>query len=117
MGSWPRNYCVRQGPRRSTASCVVYHANMDSRATSSEGTHNQYSQSMLLGYILGKMAATAPEKGQEEDAVHGVFASDDRDDLSMAYTPGVARVCTAIADQPDLASTYTWVANTVAVVS
>jgi hypothetical protein len=30
---------------------------------------------MLLGYILGKMAATAPEKGQEEDAVHGVFAS------------------------------------------
>jgi malate dehydrogenase (oxaloacetate-decarboxylating) len=42
---------------------------------------------------------------------------DDRDDLSMAYTPGVARVCTAIADQPDLASTYTWVANTVAIVS
>ena len=39
------------------------------------------------------------------------------DDLSMAYTPGVARVCTAIADQPELAHTYTWVANTVAVVS
>ena len=38
-------------------------------------------------------------------------------DLSMAYTPGVARVCTAIADQPELAHTYTWVANTVAVVS
>jgi len=42
---------------------------------------------------------------------------DSRDDLSMAYTPGVARVCTAIADQPELAGTYTWVANTVAVVS
>ena len=42
---------------------------------------------------------------------------DGREDLSMAYTPGVARVCTAIADQPDLAGTYTWVANTVAVVS
>ncbi len=40
-----------------------------------------------------------------------------RDDLSMAYTPGVARVCTAIADKPELAGTYTWVANTVAVVS
>jgi Malic enzyme, N-terminal domain len=40
-----------------------------------------------------------------------------RDDLSMAYTPGVARVCTAIADQPELAGTYTWMANTVAVVS
>src|SRR6201991_1434180 len=39
------------------------------------------------------------------------------DDLSMAYTPGVARVCTAIADQPELAHAYTWVANTVAVVS
>jgi malate dehydrogenase (oxaloacetate-decarboxylating) len=39
------------------------------------------------------------------------------DDLSLAYTPGVARVCTAIADQPELARTYTWVANTVAVVS
>ncbi len=38
-------------------------------------------------------------------------------DLSMAYTPGVARVCTAIADQPELAHAYTWVANTVAVVS
>jgi len=40
-----------------------------------------------------------------------------RDDLSMAYTPGVARVCMAIAEQPELAGTYTWVANTVAVVS
>jgi malate dehydrogenase (oxaloacetate-decarboxylating) len=39
------------------------------------------------------------------------------DDLSLAYTPGVARVCTAIADQPELAHTYTWVANAVAVVS
>jgi malate dehydrogenase (oxaloacetate-decarboxylating) len=24
-----------------------------------------------------------------------------RDDLSMAYTPGVARVCLAIAEQPE----------------
>jgi malate dehydrogenase (oxaloacetate-decarboxylating) len=39
------------------------------------------------------------------------------DDLSMAYTPGVARVCEAIAAEPDLASDYTWVANTVAVVT
>jgi malate dehydrogenase (oxaloacetate-decarboxylating) len=40
-----------------------------------------------------------------------------RDDLSMAYTPGVARVCSAIAEQPELAGVYTWVSNTVAVVS
>ena len=39
------------------------------------------------------------------------------DDLSMAYTPGVARVCSAIAEQPELAGVYTWVSNTVAVVS
>src|SRR6202012_5202459 len=37
--------------------------------------------------------------------------------LAMAYTPGVARVCTAIADAPELATDYTWVATTVAVVT
>jgi malate dehydrogenase (oxaloacetate-decarboxylating) len=41
----------------------------------------------------------------------------DAEGLSLAYTPGVARVCTAIADEPALASAYTWIANTVAVVS
>jgi malate dehydrogenase (oxaloacetate-decarboxylating) len=40
-----------------------------------------------------------------------------RDDLSMAYTPGVARVCLAIADDPDLAYDYTIKRNFVAVVS
>ena len=42
---------------------------------------------------------------------------DDRAALAMAYTPGVARVCSAIAERPELASEYTWVGNTVAVVS
>ena len=41
----------------------------------------------------------------------------DRAALAMAYTPGVARVCSAIADEPELASEYTWAGNTVAVVS
>ncbi|NUS56970.1 MAG: NADP-dependent malic enzyme [Streptomycetaceae bacterium] len=40
-----------------------------------------------------------------------------KDDLSLAYTPGVARVCTAIAENPELVNDYTWVANTVAVVT
>jgi malate dehydrogenase (oxaloacetate-decarboxylating) len=40
-----------------------------------------------------------------------------RDDLSLAYTPGVAQVCEAIAAEPDLVHDYTWVANTVAVVT
>jgi malate dehydrogenase (oxaloacetate-decarboxylating) len=40
-----------------------------------------------------------------------------RDDLSMAYTPGVARVCLAIAEDPAKAFQYTIKRNTVAVVS
>jgi len=42
---------------------------------------------------------------------------DGRDDLSMAYTPGVARVCEAIAEDPARHDEYTWVANTVAIVT
>ncbi|WSA22366.1 NADP-dependent malic enzyme [Streptosporangium subroseum] len=41
----------------------------------------------------------------------------DADDLALAYTPGVARVCSAIAENPELAKDYTWVSNVVAVVS
>ena len=40
-----------------------------------------------------------------------------RADLSLAYTPGVARVCTAIAQEPDLVYDYTWKSHTVAVVT
>jgi malate dehydrogenase (oxaloacetate-decarboxylating) len=40
-----------------------------------------------------------------------------RDDLSMAYTPGVARICTAIHDEPAKAWNLTIKGNTVAVVS
>jgi malate dehydrogenase (oxaloacetate-decarboxylating) len=40
-----------------------------------------------------------------------------RDDLSMAYTPGVARVCMAIAEDPQLVWNLTIKKNTVAVVT
>ena len=40
-----------------------------------------------------------------------------RDDLSMAYTPGVARVCLAIKDDPERAFTLTMKRNVVAVVT
>ncbi|WP_417135175.1 NAD(P)-dependent malic enzyme [Rubneribacter badeniensis] len=40
-----------------------------------------------------------------------------REDLALAYTPGVAEPCRAIADDPDAAYAYTMKANTVAVVS
>jgi malate dehydrogenase (oxaloacetate-decarboxylating) len=38
-------------------------------------------------------------------------------DLSIAYTPGVAKVCTAIKDEPQLARTHTWTGRLVAVIS
>ncbi|WP_059012211.1 NAD(P)-dependent malic enzyme [Streptomyces specialis] len=41
----------------------------------------------------------------------------DADDLSLAYTPGVARVCSAIAEQPELVHDYTWKSQVVAVVT
>ncbi|MEO7351683.1 MAG: NADP-dependent malic enzyme [Marmoricola sp.] len=44
-------------------------------------------------------------------------ALDGPEELSMAYTPGVARVCQAIAADPDLADDYTWISNTVAIVT
>ena len=40
-----------------------------------------------------------------------------REDLSMAYTPGVALVCEAIAADPSMSQHYTWVPNTVAIIS
>ena len=40
-----------------------------------------------------------------------------REDLAIAYTPGVAEPCKVIAEDPEAAYTYTMKANTVAVVS
>jgi malate dehydrogenase (oxaloacetate-decarboxylating) len=56
-------------------------------------------------HVGGKMAivATVPLTGKDE--------------LSLAYTPGVARVCEAIAADPEMTQHYTWVPNTVAVVT
>ncbi|MEU1403458.1 NADP-dependent malic enzyme [Streptomyces sp. NPDC005728] len=50
-------------------------------------------------------------------AVQATVPVRDKDDLSLAYTPGVARVCTAIAEQPDLVNDYTWKSSVVAVVT
>ncbi len=41
----------------------------------------------------------------------------DRAGLSLAYTPGVAQVCEAIAEDPALAYSYTWKANTILIVT
>jgi len=49
--------------------------------------------------------------------VKGKMAVKTRDDLSMAYTPGVARICMAIHHDPEKAYTLTIKQNTVAVVT
>jgi malate dehydrogenase (oxaloacetate-decarboxylating) len=54
---------------------------------------------------------------QGKMAISPTVSLSSRDDLSLAYTPGVARVCEAIAEDPSLYADYTWTANTVAVVT
>ncbi len=49
--------------------------------------------------------------------VHSTLPLVDRASLSLAYTPGVAEVCTAIAADEELARRYTWRSRLVAVVS
>ncbi len=49
--------------------------------------------------------------------VNSKFVIRNRDDLSRAYTPGVARVCMAIADDPSAARNLTIKRNTIAVVT
>ena len=54
-------------------------------------------------------------KGKIE--THSKCPIKNREDLALAYTPGVAEPCKAIAQDPDAVYTYTSKANTVAVVS
>jgi len=49
--------------------------------------------------------------------VRSTVPLESREDLSLAYTPGVARVCLAIAADRALAYDYTWKSNSVAVVT
>jgi malate dehydrogenase (oxaloacetate-decarboxylating) len=50
-------------------------------------------------------------------AIRGRVSVETRDDLSMVYTPGVARVCMAIEEDPEKAWPLTIKGNTIAVVS
>ncbi len=67
----------------------------------------------LLGW--SDRTFTLHEGGKVE--VLPLCAVGDRHELSMAYTPGVARVCKAIEADPRLAHTYTIKRNTVAIVT
>src|SRR3989440_4628531 len=50
-------------------------------------------------------------------AVASTVPLNTREDLSLAYAPGVAEVCRAIAADESLAEEYTWVSHAVAVVT
>ena len=58
---------------------------------------------------------TLHEQGKME--VRSTVPLGDRDDLAAAYTPGVARICEAIASETDLVYDYTWVGGCVAVIT
>ncbi|PWR70172.1 NAD(P)-dependent malic enzyme [Methanospirillum lacunae] len=68
-----------------------------------------------------------PDIGQDSLALHAAHSGkleirskvplSSRDDLSRAYTPGVAEVCRRIADDPDTVWKYTLKSNTIAIVS
>ncbi|WP_298408505.1 malic enzyme-like NAD(P)-binding protein [uncultured Chloroflexus sp.] len=65
----------------------------------------QVSDRVFLAHLGGKLATQSR------------VSLKTRDDLSLAYTPGVARVCRAIADDPEKVYSLTWKGNSVAVVS
>lgn len=65
----------------------------------------------------GKKALTAHKEWNGKLETISKTPVNDRDALSIAYTPGVAEPCKVIAKDPSAAYTYTIKANTVAVVS
>jgi malate dehydrogenase (oxaloacetate-decarboxylating) len=92
-------------------------------------THESFLLHCYLGVTVADEAASAPiSLSRDDDPVFlmhrggkiGIRPTVDVPGpaaLALAYTPGVARVCSAIADEPELAGEYTWTGNTVAVVS
>jgi malate dehydrogenase (oxaloacetate-decarboxylating) len=72
---------------------------------STRGTHPHAGDPVFDLHVAGKMETVS------------TVALAGPDELSLAYTPGVARVCEAIAADPTMTQHYTWVPNTVAVVT
>ena len=66
---------------------------------------------------FGKLAIEQAKKKKGKLEIAAKVKVENRDDLSIAYTPGVAAVSRLLAEKPELASTYTIKSNAVAVVS
>jgi malate dehydrogenase (oxaloacetate-decarboxylating) len=64
-----------------------------------------------------KLSVEAHEKMRGKWTIASKMPLETKDDLSIAYTPGVAAPCVAIAKDPELAYTLTMKGNSVAVVS
>ncbi len=64
-----------------------------------------------------KRSIEAHKKYGGKVAITSKMPLDSKDDLSLAYTPGVAQPCLEIAEDVSKAYDYTWKKNTVAVVS
>ena len=64
-----------------------------------------------------EMALKMHEEHKGKISVTSKVAVKTRDDLSTAYTPGVAEPCKVIAQDPEAAYKYTIKSNTIAVVS
>ena len=65
----------------------------------------------------GKKSIEAHKKYGGKVAIHSKMPLDTQEDLSIAYTPGVAQPCLDISENIELAYDYTSKQNTVAVVS
>ena len=65
----------------------------------------------------GKLALQKHKELKGKIALQPKDTADTREKLSIYYTPGVGTVSSYVADHPDEARDYTWINNTVAVVS
>lgn len=65
----------------------------------------------------GQQSLDAHKKYAGKLAITSKMPLDTREDLSIAYTPGVAEPCRKIAEDPSKAYDYTWKSNAVAVIS
>jgi len=80
---------------------------------------------VALGYPAPVTSPEPADRDRDVFAVHegGKLTVSSRspigsiDDLALTYTPGVAKVCLAIAAEPAVAQRYTWAPRLVAVVS
>ena len=92
-----------------------FHPSRDDLPIAGAGAGAPERASVAGSYDLDSAVFRAHEGGKL--AVHATQELRDRADLSLLYTPGVADVSMAIAENPSLASRFTSKRNTVAVVS